>query len=298
MSDSQINKIIQYGTTAERTAFTPDPPDVGGSPAQTLYIWFDTDASPNTYIWDGGAWVQINGAGAGGISQLTGNVTAGPGVGSQVATIANDAVTYAKMQNVSAADRLLGRGNGSGAGDVQEIALGTNLSLSGTTLNVAGGGVTDAEYIVGAAHGGLSAERVGTAGNATAWDYGTAAQAKIQVKKVVGISVDGSGVQIATGVKGYIRVPWAGTITKWTLLADQVGDIVMDIWKDTFANYPPTVADTITAAAKPTISTNDAADSSTLTGWTTSISAGDVLGFNVDSCTDITRVTLELEVTF
>jgi len=54
-------------------------------------------------------------------------------------TIDNDAVTYAKMQNVSAASRLLGRGD-SGAGDVQEITLGSGLSMSGTTLSASGGG--------------------------------------------------------------------------------------------------------------------------------------------------------------
>jgi hypothetical protein len=50
---------------------------------------------------------------------LTGNVT-GSGTGSFTTTIANDAVTYAKMQNVSATDRLLGRST-AGAGDVEEI---------------------------------------------------------------------------------------------------------------------------------------------------------------------------------
>lgn len=50
---------------------------------------------------------------------LTGNVT-GSGTGAFVATIANDAVTYAKMQNVSATDKLLGRST-AGAGDVEEI---------------------------------------------------------------------------------------------------------------------------------------------------------------------------------
>lgn len=79
------------------------------------------------------------GGGGSGITELTGDVTAGPGSGSQAATIANDAVTYAKMQNVSAASRLLGRGSASGAGDPEEIVLGTNLTMSGTTLNASGG---------------------------------------------------------------------------------------------------------------------------------------------------------------
>lgn len=77
--------------------------------------------------------------GSSGIDQLTGDVTAGPGSGSEVATIANDAVTYAKMQNTSAPSIILGRGD-SGAGNVEEIILGTNLSMSGTTLNATGGG--------------------------------------------------------------------------------------------------------------------------------------------------------------
>jgi hypothetical protein len=74
---------------------------------------------------------------------LTGDVT-GSGTGSFAATIAADAVTYAKMQNASAASILLGRGAGAGAGDLQEVTLGTNLSMTGAVLNAATGGSGEA----------------------------------------------------------------------------------------------------------------------------------------------------------
>lgn len=109
--------------------------------------------------------------------------------------------------------------------------------------------------------------------------------------------IDGGGSTITTGIKGDLTIPFACTINEWTLLADQSGSVVVDIWKDTYANYPPTVADTITASAKPTISTATKGQSSTLTGWTTSITAGDTLRFNVDSITTCQRVTLSLKVT-
>lgn len=113
---------------------------------------------------------------------------------------------------------------------------------------------------------------------------------------VVGITIDGGGSAITTGTKGFITVPYPCTITQVTMLADQSGSAVVDIWKDTYANYPPTVADTITAAAKPTISTAIKSQDSTLTGWTASVAAGDVIGFNVDSASVITRLTLVLRV--
>lgn len=117
---------------------------------------------------------------------------------------------------------------------------------------------------------------------------------------VIGITIDGGGVAITTGVKGFIAVEKACTIVGWRVLSVDAsataGSIVIDVWKDTYANYPPTVADTIAASAKPTLSGVNKNVDTTLTGWTTSLAAGDVLGFNVDSATTVTKVLLELKV--
>ena len=125
-------------------------------------------------------------------------------------------------------------------------------------------------------------------------EIGTDVQAPL-AKEAIFI-IDGGGAAITAGIKGDLVVPFACSIIDATLLADQTGSIVIDIWKDTYANFPPTVADTITASAKPTLSGASKSHDATLTGWTTSISAGDVLRFNVDSASTVTRVTVALKL--
>lgn len=61
-------------------------------------------------------------------ADLTGDVTTSGGVAT---TIANDAVTYAKMQNVSATDRLLGRDT-AGSGDTEELTVGGGVEFTGS----------------------------------------------------------------------------------------------------------------------------------------------------------------------
>lgn len=107
---------------------------------------------------------------------------------------------------------------------------------------------------------------------------------------------DAGTVALTTGVKGDVPVHHEFEIYSWMLLASVSGSIVVDIWKDTYANYPPVVGDSITGSAKPTISSGVKGTSATLTGWNTSLVAGDCLRFNIDSVTTITRCTLALEL--
>lgn len=67
---------------------------------------------------NGTAWASVGGSG--GVSDGDkGDITVS--AGGTVWTIDNDAVTYAKVQNVSATDKVLGRST-AGAGDIEEIA--------------------------------------------------------------------------------------------------------------------------------------------------------------------------------
>lgn len=110
------------------------------------------------------------------------------------------------------------------------------------------------------------------------------------------VVIDGGGSEITTGVKGYLEVPFDCEVTAWRIVADQSGSIVVDVWADTYANFPPLVGDTITGSEKPTLSAAQKNEDSNLTTWTTTFTDGDWLAFNVDSVATVTRVTLSLTV--
>jgi hypothetical protein len=112
----------------------------------------------------------------------------------------------------------------------------------------------------------------------------------------VSVTFDGGGLVISSGKQARKTMRYSGTLVGWYLIGDQAGgSIVIDVWKDVWTNYPPTAADTICGGSKPTLSSANKA-SGGVSGWTTAITAGDVLLFNVDSVSGHTQVNLVLEV--
>lgn len=104
---------------------------------------------------------------------------------------------------------------------------------------------------------------------------------------------DGSG-GITTGIKGQVEIPFDCNVTAAVLIADQSGSIVVDIKKATYAGFPTTAS--IAASAKPTLSSSQKMQDSTLSGWTVALSAGDIIEYVVDSATTVQRVLVSLMI--
>lgn len=226
---------------------------------------------------------------------------------------------------VAAGDLLIGTKDGGFA--LNPLTAGTNITIKngddGTiTINATGGGggsgtVTQVDG-KGTVNGITLTGSVTTAGDLTLG--GTLANVNLtsQVTGTLPVAnggtgitndptvilipfiIDGGGAAITTGIKGSLPpMPFAGTIQEVTLLGDQTGSIVVEVWACTYAAYDPpttpTTANKINASTPPTITTAKKSVDSTLTGWTTAVAVNDILTFNVNSVTDLQRVTLGIK---
>ena len=110
---------------------------------------------------------------------------------------------------------------------------------------------------------------------------------------VFGDANDSDSIEV--GQTCFVRVPYGGTLLKWTLIANVSCSCVVDVWKTTSAL--PTNGNSITASAKPTLASATVGSSSTLTGWTIAVVEDDVFGFELESLTGVpSEITLVLKV--
>ena len=179
-----------------------------------------------------------------------------------------------------------------GSGDIPNNAAntsGTAADLS-STLSIAHGGT--AQTSVPGSSGQFVYNNSGA--------YGAKAIATTDLpsatrRRSYGVAVgDPAGSALATGVLGYVVVESACTIVAWDIVTD-AGTATVDVWKVATGTAKPTVTNTITASAKPAIATGTAIHSTTLTAWTTSIAANDILGFNLDSVATAKYITVDVQ---
>lgn len=124
--------------------------------------------------------------------------------------------------------------------------------------------------------------------------------APVPATGTIGYSIDGGGAVVATGIAGTgIRVPYSGTISEVTVLSDVSGNVKIDILKGTYSTYNFS-SGSICGSSLPTLTLSNKYNDTTLSGWTTSFTDGDVFRFKVDGTVtpaSITTITIILKVT-
>lgn len=139
-----------------------------------------------------------------------------------------------------------------------------------------------AQVYVGAA---VSTIAAGNVKDERPWAVGGESLFNIQV-------ILGNGIDVlTTGVKGYLEIPINCYLTGWRIVANVSGSCVIGLWRDTYANFPPTVADLILSSAKPTLAS---AQRNQNTSQRLLLNSGDWLAFNVESASTVKQVTLSL----
>jgi hypothetical protein len=104
-----------------------------------------------------------------------------------------------------------------------------------------------------------------------------------------GTTVDGAGSVLTTGICASVIIPYDMTITKWMLVGDVSGSIVMDVKTNgtsiVGAGNKPTLSSMITSNAVPA-------------SWTrTAVGEGTIVDFYINSVSTIKRINLVLKTT-
>lgn len=125
-------------------------------------------------------------------------------------------------------------------------------------------------------------------------------------KGIISVTFDGGGSELTTGVKKpWVYVPYNGNITSAVLLADQSGSIVIDVWRTNYTDFDagsthPVNGDSVTGATPPTISAATKSKDVALSDWEFEgapiVQTDDVIGFNIDSISTITKCVLILTI--
>jgi len=118
------------------------------------------------------------------------------------------------------------------------------------------------------------------------------------------LTIDGGSSVITTGPKGTIQVDFDGTIEGWSVTADQLGELVVEVSKKA-SSAPPEIpeipnptTDKISASAPIgfTGAQSAAASDAEVASWTTAVAEWDVFQFTVTAATSVKKVTIVVRI--
>lgn len=96
----------------------------------------------------------------------------------------------------------------------------------------------------------------------------------------------------------FVQIPRACTLVEVTIVtAGGPGSCTVDIWKSTFAGFPPVIGGTITGGVPPAIAAGTTYSNTVLAGWTTAFAQDDILLFRITASSTFTQVAITLRMT-
>lgn len=113
--------------------------------------------------------------------------------------------------------------------------------------------------------------------------------------RTINVTFDGGGSALTAGLSTEIEIPYIATIQSWNILSGLTGSIVVDVLKsDSYSTYPTFTS--IAGSEKPTLSSQQKNQDTTLSTWTTGLTSSNILKFNIDSTSTVTKVYLTLKI--
>lgn len=278
--------------------------------SQLQDVLLSSPSNGETIIYNETTQKWENGPGGAGGSQDLQEVT-------DIGSITTNTITISPSGNNKA---LIANGSGSGIGiDITHAGSGTKLKIGTTgagdlieagSFNVDNNGNVVGNNLSGtntgdqlmygtiAVAGQSDLDPTGT-GDTLVFENGTGVELTTDagtntltitntlIEDSFGIVVDGAGTAITTGSKGTKYIPWDCTITGWDIRSDISGSCVFNVKR---------AGVSLAGTEKPTLSASSSNSDLALSTWTTSLLAGDVVEFVVDSASTLTRATVTILV--
>ena len=163
------------------------------------------------------------------------------------------------------------------------------INLDGTPVDaITGVGTANqiayftAGQVIASVAAGANGQVLGLSGGLPTWSTS---------KGAFGVTFDGQGGVVSVGKTDWVSIPYNCTITGWEIFGDAIGSCVIDIWKSTYATFPP-IAPGIAVSGKPTLATARTNGDLTLSPAWAAVTAGDCIMFYVESCSTLTKINL------
>lgn len=125
--------------------------------------------------------------------------------------------------------------------------------------------------------------------------FGIAMANTADLTRTINFVVDYGSSPMTIGDKGSLTIDVNGIIESWVIVADKIGNLVVDIKKSTYQNYPNLIS--ICGSSRPSLSNQNKNTDDVLSGWNKTLSPGDILNYEVlNASTVINKFSIALKV--